>query len=310
MTGAHGSSLALSQNPLLAQLGYPPDARLVIFHADDVGMCHGSNVAFWELAAAGIVQTGSVMVPCPWSQEILERAAADPLLDLGVHFTLNSEWSGYRWGPLSTRDRASGLIDDEGWFWHRPPMLAERLNPAATMAEMDAQIEHAVAAGLDLTHLDAHMGAAMMGSLVQHYIESGFRHRVPVLMPRLLDEGTRGIVGSSMSEARWADFTGALEKRGMPLVDTFRITPGYDVEGGEGGRAELYEKILRELPSGVTYFSLHPNAPGDIEAIVPDRAHWRTFEHAYFQSQQVRDLLIAEGIIPIGYRAIRAIMRM
>ena len=58
------------QNPLLAKLGVSPESRLVLFHADDVGMCHGSNQAFLELAEFGIVKCGSVMVPCPWSPEI------------------------------------------------------------------------------------------------------------------------------------------------------------------------------------------------------------------------------------------------
>ena len=52
-------------NPLITKLGYGPEDRLVIFHADDLGMSHGSNQAFLALHEAGIVKTGSIMVPCP-----------------------------------------------------------------------------------------------------------------------------------------------------------------------------------------------------------------------------------------------------
>lgn len=299
----------MSDNPLLHQLGYAPDARLVIFHADDVGMCHGANQAFLDLQAAAIVRTGSVMTPCPWSAEILRTAAAMPALDLGVHLTLNSEWSGYRWGPLSTRQPGSRLIDPDGWFWPRPPATLEHLNVAAAVVEMRAQIAHAQRAGLDFTHLDAHMGAALSAPLIQAYIQLGFENRVPVLLPRNADAYVRSLAVVTASDDEWLAQTRALEAQGMPLVDTFRITPGYDPLGSEGGRAGEYERILHELPSGVTYFSLHPNAPGDIEAISPDRFHWRTFEHEYFQSARLRDFLAAEAIVPIGYRAIRTVMR-
>ncbi len=226
-----------SHNPTLEGLGYPPDARVVLFHADDVGMCHGANQAYLDLAGAGILRAGSVMVPCPWSQEILS-AAADSSLDLGVHLTLNSEWAGYRWGPISTRDPATGLIDAEGWFFHRPEKMLPGLSVDAAVLEMRAQIERAAAQGLDFTHIDAHMGAAVTAPLIRHYVEFGFEYGVPVLIPRSVDDYTRGLGLASANEDEWLAFTGAIEARGMPLVDTFRITPGYDM-GTEGGSAEL-----------------------------------------------------------------------
>jgi hypothetical protein len=135
----------------------------------------------------------------------------------------------------------------------------------------------------------------------------GFANQVPVLLCRQMDDYMRMLGVASVGEERYMAAVAAAEARGMPLVDTFRITPGYDATG-EGGRQQYYENILRELPSGITYFSLHPNAPGEIETLTP-KAHWRTLEHQYFQSQDLRDLLAAEGIIPIGYREIRDIMR-
>jgi hypothetical protein len=70
--------------------------RTAILHADDVGMCHGSNAAFIGLARASAIDCVSIMVPCPWFSEIALVAAADRTLDLGVHLTLTSEWIGYR----------------------------------------------------------------------------------------------------------------------------------------------------------------------------------------------------------------------
>jgi len=299
-----------SHNPVLRKLGYGPTDRLVIFHVDDVGMCHGANRAFADLVACGPVTCGSIMMPCPWSQEALQLAQTDPGLDLGVHITLTSEWlSGYRWGPLSTRDVASGLIDGEGWFWHRPPMLLQHLNVAAAEAEMRAQIAHAQRAGLKFTHFDAHMGAALSGPLLPIYVELGFEHNVPVLLPRAEDEYTRSLSVNTLDQAEWQAMIAAVEERGMPLVDVFRITPGYDPQRGEGGRAELYERMLHELPPGITFFSLHANAPGDIEVINPARAHWRTFEYEWFQSGRVQEVLAAEGIVSIGYRALCDLMQ-
>src|SRR5437660_816795 len=127
--------------------------RAVILHVDDLAMCHGGNRAYLELAASGAVTCGSVMVPCPWFREIAEAAAADPGLDLGVHLTLTSEWQHYRWRPLSTTSRASGLIDDDGYFWRDVAGLRAHLVPEAAEAELRTQIEYASAAGRHPPHI-------------------------------------------------------------------------------------------------------------------------------------------------------------
>ena len=95
----------------------------------------------------------------------------------------------------------------------------------------------------------------------------------------------------------------------MPLVDAVRVTPGYGLGDAEGGRAELYERILHDLPPGITYFAIHANAPGDIETIDARSAYWRVFEYQYFQSNRLRSFLEQEEIVPIGYEELRELMR-
>jgi predicted glycoside hydrolase/deacetylase ChbG (UPF0249 family) len=296
-------------NPALARLGYGPNDRLVIFHADDVGMCHGANTAYLDLHAAGLLRAGSVMVPCPWSGEVLAAARSDPALDLGVHLTLTSEWEHYRWGAVSTGDPATGLLDAERRLHRALALFPPHFDAQAAVAEMRAQIELACAAGLDFTHLDTHMGAAHLPALIESYVELGFKYRVPVLLPRRADDYLRGLmIGHLADDARlaWAQ---EVEERGMPLPDWFRITPGYDSRAEPRERADVYEAILRALQPGLTYFSLHPNAPGDIETIAQAHAARRIFEHEYFRSQRLRDFLARERIIPIGYRELRGLMR-
>jgi predicted glycoside hydrolase/deacetylase ChbG (UPF0249 family) len=147
----------MPHSPLAAALGFAPEDRIVIPHQDEVGRCHGSNRAFLDLARDGFVSCGSVMVPCPWFPEIAQAAAADPALDLGIHLTLTSEWPNYRWRPISTTSPSSGLVDPDGYMWHRVAPLREHVVPEAAETEMRAQIERALAAGLDPTHLDTHM---------------------------------------------------------------------------------------------------------------------------------------------------------
>ncbi|MEZ4708023.1 MAG: polysaccharide deacetylase family protein [Caldilineaceae bacterium] len=302
-------SKPLPPNPLLARLGYDADARLVIFHADDVGMCHGSNQAFVELSQFGIIQTGSIMPPCPWAPEILRICRDKRALDVGVHLTLTSEWDGYRWGPLGPRDDKSGLLDEEGYFWSTTEEVTTHADAAAAKAEMRTQVEFVRAWGVDFTHIDTHMGSAVGPTLIQYYVQLGLEYQTPVLLSRNLDKHTDGLELDSPAAAQWQELIQWAEGQGMLLPDWFRITPRYSTEMAQPTRAEVYEAILRDLPAGVTYFSLHPNQPDDIAIIAPDHAETRAFEYQYFQSARLQDFLAAENIVPIGYRQIRDLMR-
>ena len=145
-------------NPVLKKLGLTPEDRAVIIHADDIGMCQATVTAYADLMDFGLVSSGAVMVPCPWFPYAADYCRQHPDVDTGVHLTLTSEWDSYRWGPISTRDPASGLVDDEGCFYRSVAEAQEYGQPDAVQREMQAQVERALAAGIDVTHVDTHMG--------------------------------------------------------------------------------------------------------------------------------------------------------
>lgn len=111
---------------ILRELGFGPEDRVVIVHADDIGMCHSTLPAIDELMAFGLVTSASAMVPCPWFVGVVAWHRLNPRFDLGIHLTLTSEWEQYRWGPVSTRAEAGGLLDDHGFF-HRTTAAVRRL---------------------------------------------------------------------------------------------------------------------------------------------------------------------------------------
>src|SRR6476619_1070300 len=160
-------------NPILERLGYKENDRVVILHADDIGMSQASVDAYADLLKFGIMSSAATMVPCPWfpaAAEYFQRESEDPRFDMGVHCTLNSEWSTFRWGPISTRDQASGLMDADGYFYNATAPLQENVDPAAVERELTAQVERALAAGIDITHIDTHMLGTFHSRLMPAYL--------------------------------------------------------------------------------------------------------------------------------------------
>ena len=290
---------------LSSELGFAPQARIAIFHADDVGMCHGANAAFDELSRLGTITCGAVMVPCPWFLEAAELAARNPRLDLGVHLTLTSEWAAYRWAPISTVNRSSGLIDENGYFWRRLPLLAPKVVPEAAEAEMRAQIEKALTAGIDVTHLDTHMGAALLPQLLEIYLRLGREYRLPVLFPRKLQDFISVLDFEGISLEGHFEALEKLEGEGWPLVDHFRMSPWVPKEDTD----RVYRELIAGLPTGLTMIALHPTQSGEIESIVPAKAHFRTEEYRLLKDPDFKKFVSAQGIHPIGFRPLRDLLR-
>jgi predicted glycoside hydrolase/deacetylase ChbG (UPF0249 family) len=284
---------------------YAEGRRVIVIHEDDVGMTHGANTAFSELSAMGACSAGSVMAPCPWFPEAVGMAAANPTLDLGVHLTLNSEKKPYRWRPLTSPPRSAGLTDKDGYFWADVPSVRKNAAPEAVEAELRAQIDTVAATGIDVTHLDAHMGAVMMPEFVEIYYRLGKDYNLPILLVKDLRRfNPMSYAGAARTET-YDSVVARARAAGEPIFDLVVESPW----GRRTDAETAYRRMFAEIQDGLTYLSLHFNKPGDFEAIEPDHAHIRTEEYAVFKSGLVAELVAAHGVDVIGMRQIRDRLR-
>src|SRR6267378_4592851 len=184
----------LSQTPsqaasktLAERLGYPRDTKLLIVHADDLGMAHSINTASIKALETGLVSSGSIMIPCSWLPEIAGFARTHPEADLGLHLTLTSEWSLYRWGPVLTRDRVPSLLDGSGYLYPLESEAAAHIDAKEAEAEIRAQIARAKALGIQPTHLDSHMGTLYQNkALFDTLLRVARENKLPIRLSREL----------------------------------------------------------------------------------------------------------------------------
>jgi chitin disaccharide deacetylase len=278
-------------------------SKHIVIHHDDLGTNAGANAAFVELCDLGVCSSGSVMVPCPWFPDMVRIARERPDLDLGVHLTLTAEFPQYRWRPL-TGVSDNGLTDPEGFFW-RDVESARRARPEAVEAELRAQIDTALSAGIDVTHLDSHMGTVMMPEFLDIYLRLGAEYRLPILLPRnVLDLAPPGTYDEAEAP-RYETAIGALVAAGNPDFTDFVITPF----GHPGGEVEpAYRTILARIAPGLTWGAFHFNAPGDIENYSDD-APLRIAEYELFRSGRARALMDEAGLELVGMRVWRERMQ-
>ncbi|WP_373973792.1 ChbG/HpnK family deacetylase [Chitinibacter sp. SCUT-21] len=177
---------------LQQRLGFAASDRVLIVHADDIGMCEATVSAWRELHGVSNMTSASAMAPCPWFPAAVEAAReAGESADMGLHLTLNCEWRDhYRWGPLTGTNTPSGLYDQSGYLHPLASDTYQNANFELAYQELAAQMQRAQSLGLALSHLDTHMMTALHPDLFQHVLTLSEQTQLPVLVPHYHDAQT------------------------------------------------------------------------------------------------------------------------
>jgi predicted glycoside hydrolase/deacetylase ChbG (UPF0249 family) len=295
LLAASGSSQGEARS-VQERLGHPANARLLVLHADDLGMAHSVNRATFEALEKGWITSSSILVPCPWFPEVARFAREHPDADLGIHLAVNSEWNDFRWRPVSPVDAVSSLLDKDGYLPLEETELVGKAKPDQVERELRAQVDRAKAAGIHLSHLDSHMGTLFRSpALLDVYLKLGPAFNLPLLLER-----ASGDRSAAAATSPWA-----LGAQRDALVD--RVV-SLDAPGAPMSEwTAAYEKLLSPLAPGVYELILHlAYDDEEMRGATWDHpnwgAAWRQADFDMVKSQRFRDFLKAQGFVLVTWK--------
>ena len=286
-------SVYADSNNWAEKLGFPKGSRVVILHADDIGMCYEANQAAKYYLENELIQSAAAMVPCPWFNDIAAWAVKNPDEDVGLHLTLTSEWQTYRWGGISDPHDITGLLDSDGYLWRDVRNVAANASPEEIEREIRAQIERSIQMGLRPGHIDTHMGTLF--SRVD-YAEVFFKVAMEYDIPANVIEFTPARVekfkkqGYPITEKMIAH----ANKYKLPKLDDF-----FSVPNGKtyAEKKSNFFKLIQSLEPGISEIIFHPSVETEGLKKITNSWQQRVWEAKMFSDPAVIEFMQAEGII-------------
>ena len=297
-----GPATAPGQESTFAErLGWPVGTKVVIFHVDDVGMSHDSNMGATKALEDGIAKSLSIMMPCSWVPEFAAYLKKHPQVDAGLHLTLTSEWNNYRWGPVAGKSAVPGLVDQHGYLWRNVTDVVAHATADEVEAEIRAQVDKAISMGIEPTHLDAHMGTCFHPQFVDRYVKVGIEKKIPILifgghMQYIGDEvGQLKPLVHSIAEKVW--------DAGLPVLDDL-VTSPTKAKDYQQKKAELI-KLLRDMKPGITEIIVHCTIPTESFSYISGSGPAREAELRLVTDPDIKRFIESEAISLTTWRELK-----
>jgi predicted glycoside hydrolase/deacetylase ChbG (UPF0249 family) len=288
------STLSAQTRTIAERLGHPRNAKLLILHADDLGVAHSQDAASFDALDKGAINSGSVMMPTPWVTEVVEYAKKNPNADIGLHLTFTSEWKTYRWGGLAPRDQVPSLYDPDGTFPTFTKDFVARAKVNEVEKELRAQVERAYAVGLRPTHLDSHMTALFTTpELFRMYVGVAREYKLPFTFYGTQTPAIRAVMRDD------------------------DIVPSAVIMAEEAGSPEqwmrFYVNAIRNLKPGLSEILVHLGYDdSELRAVTAGydvfEAKWRQRDYDVMTSPEFRKALKDNDVVLVTWRDIQKAM--
>ena len=282
------------------KLGYPAGKKVLILHADDIGMCYEANQAAKDYLSAGRIQSAAMMVPCPWFNEIAGWYKEHPEHDMGLHLAMNSEWRTYRWGPVAPREKVPGMIDPDGYLWRDVRDTASHAKPEEIEAEIRAQLERAISRGIRPGHIDTHMGTLYARlEFTKAYLKVAEEYHIPAMVI----EQTPAVTAKFRKQGYpiTDESIAVLAQYKLPKLDDFNsTTDGKSYED----KKEKFFVLVRSLSPGLNEIIFHPSIPTEGLKHITGSWQQRAWESQMFSDPQVIAFLERQGVLFSNWKEI------
>ena len=276
-------------------LGYNKNDKLLIIHADDLGLSSWVNKASFDALDNQYINSASVMIPAPNVNEVATYFKKNPYIDLGLHLTFTSEWKDYKWNGISQKDSISSLINNDGNFYEKKKQIIKNSNPEDIRKELQAQIDYAISLGIKPTHLDSHEGVLFFSpEFFKVYLEVSEKNRIPVFVPRLLAPHFNN------------DFP---QPKNLVVVKMYMADKNIPFEEW----SQYYESIINNLNPGLNEIIIHLGYDSsEMKKITSNRvafgSKWRNLDFDVISSPGFKAALIKNDIKLVTWRQIKNLL--
>lgn len=291
------ASARVQTRTVAERLGYAADAKLLIVHADDLAVAHSVDAASFDALDKGAVTSASIMVPCPWLNEVAAYVKEHPNADLGLHLTLTSEWKIYRWGPVESKEKVPSLLDPSGYLWPETGPAVQNIKAEEAEREIRAQVDRAIAAGIHPTHLDSHMGVLFAKpELFAAYVKVAHDYHLPFLAVRVSDERAKLLSLLSGKD---------------PIVDSIVMAnPAVHADQWK----EFYKNAMKNLKPGLSEMIVHlGHDDAELQAVTLDHpdfgSAWRQRDYDFVTSPEFKKILEENHIALIKWRDLQKLIQ-
>jgi len=278
--------------------------KKLIVNADDFGLHPLINAGIIKGFQEGFITSTSLMTSAPYWQEAVELAQQNPALGIGVHLTLVGGVP-----PVLPAAKVRSLLDADGLFLPDYVAFAKRFYTGGVKrseleAELRAQLERALAAGVNLTHVDSHQHTHVLPGVNALVLKLCCEYNIRRV--RIPKEGYTFTGGYSTGLGRMVGRSGLSLCADMAAVraDGLGVRHPQHFFGMLAGghlNAGLIANILRQLPDGVSEIMTHPGLDSaELGKVFSWQYHWRDELDAYLDAGN-KELLRTEKIQPVTF---------
>ncbi len=281
---------------LVEKLGYSKNDKLLIIHADDIGLSNSVNKASFEALKNGYVNSGSIMMPCDYISDVGEFAIENPDIDFGLHLTVTSEWRDYKWNGVLQPNDTPSLINKKGELFKNIKKFVLNAEPLELKRELQAQIDLSKSIGIKPTHIDSHEGALFYDEdLFKVYLEIGEENKLPVFVPKLV--------------AVHFDENFPKPENVVVIENFYMARKGIEFDEWES----FYLDILNNLNPGLSQLIVHLGYDNDeMKSISVDHPNfgskWRNLDYDIVSSNSFQEALKRNNIQLVTWKEIQNII--
>ena len=281
---------------LSEKLGYNKDDKLLIIHADDLGLSNSVNNASFKSLLEGNTSSASVMMTCDKINEVAEFSKKNPEIDFGIHLTVTSEWKFHKWDGVLDSKEIPSLINKNGNLYENKKGFTLNADVNELKKELQAQIDLAKSLGINLSHIDSHEGALFYKSeFFKVYLDLAKDNKLAVFVPDIVTvQFDKDLVPPS----------------NLVVIDNFYMAEnGMDLNNWE----EFYIGILNNLKPGLNQIIVHLGYDNqemkDITINHPNfGSKWRNYDYDIVSNKKFKQALVNNNIKLVNWREIQNVM--